>query len=42
MNRRLIDNILDTCNIWLSGLVGTERLLGARAEMIAEENPTGN
>ncbi len=38
MNRRLIDNILDTCNIWLSGLVGTERLLGARAEMIAEEN----
>ena len=38
MNRRLIDNILDTSNIWLSGLVGTERLLGARAEMIAEEN----
>ena len=38
MNRRLIDSILDTCNIWLSGLVGTERLLGARAEMLESEN----
>ncbi len=38
MNRRLIDNILDTCNIWLNGLVGTERLLGARAEMLESEN----
>ena len=38
MNRRLIDSVLDTCNIWLSGLVGTERLLGARAKMIPEEN----
>ena len=38
MNRRLVDNILDTCNIWLSGLVGTERLLGARAEMLENEN----
>ena len=38
MNRRLIDSILDTCNIWLAGLVGTERLLGARAEMLESEN----
>lgn len=38
MTRRLIDTILDTCNIWLNGLVGTERLLGARAEMLEEEN----
>ena len=38
MNRRLIDSILDTCNIWLSGLVGTERLLGARAVMLENEN----
>lgn len=38
MNRRLIDSILDTCNIWLGGLVGTERLLGARAEMLESEN----
>lgn len=39
MNRRLIDNILDTCNIWLNGLVGMEYLLGARAEMLESENP---
>lgn len=39
MIRRLIDTILDTCNIWLNALVGSEKLLGARAEMIAEENP---
>lgn len=37
-NRRLIDSILDTCNIWLSGLVGTDRLLEARAEMLEKEN----
>ena len=38
MNRRLIDNILDTCNIWLNGQVAAEHLLGARAEMLEEEN----
>lgn len=38
MNRRLVDSILDTCNIWLGGLVGTEKLLGARAEMLESEN----
>ena len=38
MNRRLIDNILDTCNIWLNGLVGGEYLLGARAEYLESEN----
>ena len=39
MNRRLIDTILDTCNIWLNGLVSSEYLLGARAEMLESENP---
>ena len=39
MNRRLIDGILDSCNIWLNGLVGRGYLLGARVEMIADENP---
>lgn len=34
-----IDNILDTCNIWLNGLVGMEYLLGARAKMLESENP---
>ena len=40
MNRRLIDGILDSCNIWLNGLVGRGYLLGARVEMIDAENPT--
>ncbi len=39
MNRRLIDNVLDTCNIWLNGLVGMGYLLGARAVMNETENP---
>ena len=39
MNRRLIDTVLDTCNIWLNGLVADERLLGARAEVPEDENP---
>lgn len=39
MNRRLIDSILDTCNIWLNGLVGQGVLLGGRVEMIDAENP---
>ena len=38
MNRRLIDTIIDTCNIWLNGLVSQEYLLGARAEYLEEEN----
>ena len=38
MNRRLIDTVLDTCNIWLNGLVSSEYLLGARAEMLESEN----
>ena len=39
MNRRLIDSILDTCNIWMNGLVGGGYLLGARVEMNDAENP---
>ena len=38
MNRRLIDTIIDTCNIWLNGLVSQEYLLGAKAEYLEEEN----
>lgn len=38
MNRRLTDTIIDTCNIWLNGLVSQEYLLGARAEYREEEN----
>lgn len=39
MNLRLLDNIQDTCNIWLNGLVSQEYLLGARVELRGEENP---
>lgn len=39
MTRRFADSILDSCNIWLNGLVGAGYLLGARAVMPAEENP---
>lgn len=35
----LRDSILQTCNIWLGGLCGSGYLYGARAEMLAEENP---
>lgn len=42
MTRRLIDTVLDTCNIWLAGLVGSEYLLGARAVMLESENPLTN
>lgn len=40
MNRRLIDTIMDSANIWLNGLVGAGYLLGARAEMLDADNPT--
>lgn len=42
MNRRLIDTILDSANIWLNGLVGSGYLLGARIEMLDDENPLSN
>lgn len=39
MNRRLIDTIINSANIWLDGLAGSGYLLGARVEMLDEENP---
>ncbi|MEG1513803.1 MAG: phage tail protein [Clostridia bacterium] len=42
MNRRFIDSILDTCNIWLNGLVGSGYLLGAHVVMLDVENPMSN
>lgn len=42
MTRRLIDTILDTCNIWLNGLTGAGIILGGRCEMIESENPVTN
>lgn len=42
MTRRFIDSVLDTCGIWLNGLVGSGYLLGARVEMVEAENPLTN
>ena len=42
INRRLVDSILDTVNIWLNGLTGGGYLLGARAEFREDENPLAN
>lgn len=42
MNRRLLDTVMDTANIWLNGLVGSGYLLGARVEMLEAENPLTN
>ena len=39
MTPALRDSILQTCNIWLGGLCGSGYLYGARAEMLASENP---
>ena len=42
MTRVLIDNVVDSVNIWLNGLVGTGHLLGGRVELIDAENPLTN
>ena len=39
-NRRQIDTVLDSVNMWLNGLVGEGKLLGARIEFLEDENPT--
>ena len=39
LNRRLIDNICDTMNIWLNGLTAEEKILGGRVEFREDENP---
>lgn len=40
LNRRLIDSIIDSLNIWLNGLTSEEKLLGGRVEFREEENST--
>ena len=39
-NRRLIDAIVNSLQLWLDGLTNTEGLLGARLEFRHDENPT--
>ncbi len=38
LNRRLIDAIVDSTNLWLNGLTSSEKIIGGRIEFIAEEN----
>ncbi|SHJ74343.1 phage tail sheath family protein [Tepidibacter formicigenes] len=40
LNRRLIDSIIDSLNIWLNGLTSEEKLLGGRVEFRDKENST--
>ena len=40
MNRRLIETILDSVNIWFNGLAARQFILGGRLEFLEEENPT--
>lgn len=39
INRRLIETIVDSANIWLNGLAARGYILGGRIEFIPEENP---
>lgn len=39
-NRRLIDAIVNSLQLWLDGLTNEQALLGARIEFRADENPT--
>ncbi|KHF27321.1 hypothetical protein LR68_03868 [Anoxybacillus sp. BCO1] len=38
-NKRLIDTVVDSVNIWLNGLTARGALLGGRVEFQKDENP---
>lgn len=38
MNKRLIENIVNSANIWLNGLTARQYLLGGRVEFLSDEN----
>lgn len=40
LNRRQIDTIIDSANIWLNGLTARGYILGGRVEFLETENPT--
>ncbi len=40
LNRRQIDTVIDSVNIWLNGLQARGILLGGRCEFLESENPT--
>lgn len=39
-NKRLIETVVDSLNIWINGLVSAGALLGGRLEFRAEDNPS--
>lgn len=40
LNRRQVDTIVDSANIWLNGLTAKQYILGGRVEFLESENPT--
>ena len=40
LNRRQVDTIVDSANIWLNGLAARQYILGGRVEFREDENPT--
>ena len=41
-NKRQIETVVDSINIWLNGLTARGAILGGRVEFISSENPTTN
>ena len=39
LNRRQIDTVTDSINIWLNGLAARQYILGGRVEFLEAENP---
>jgi phage tail sheath protein FI len=39
MNRRLIETVTDSANIWLNGLAARGFILGGRVAFLSDENP---
>ncbi|WP_425057619.1 hypothetical protein SCACP_21360 [Sporomusa carbonis] len=39
INKRLIETIVDSANIWLNGLAARQFILGGRVEFLKDENP---
>ena len=40
LNRRQIDSIVDSANIWMNGLTARQYILGGKVEFLDSENPT--
>ena len=38
LNKRLIESVTQSINIWLNGLMAEEKILGGRVEFLEEEN----